>query len=169
MAGTLVELFRHNLWANLELFDACASLDDARLDATAPGVFGSIRTTLRHIVVNEERYLAALEQGPLPAGNPAAPMPSLAELRARVQASGEGLIAVASQGLDAQVLRGEFNGQPYTMPAAVPLIQAINHATEHRAQIATVLTLQGVEPPALDGWRFWEQGQIAAGESTAAG
>lgn len=61
MTSTLVELFRHNLWANLRLIDACRGLSDAQLDAApAGGVFGAVRATLRHIVVNEERYLKSL-------------------------------------------------------------------------------------------------------------
>lgn len=38
------------------------------------------------------------------------------------------------------------------------LVQAINHATEHRAQIMTTLTQAGVEPPSLDGWTYGEEG-----------
>lgn len=36
----------------------------------------------------------------------------------------------------------------------VVLVQAINHATEHRTQIFTILTQQGLEPPVLDGWTY---------------
>jgi uncharacterized damage-inducible protein DinB len=37
------------------------------------------------------------------------------------------------------------------------MLQAINHATEHRTHIATILTQQGVEPPVLDGWHYNEE------------
>lgn len=33
-----------------------------------------------------------------------------------------------------------------------------NHATEHRAHAATVLTQLGIEPPPVDGWNFGEFG-----------
>ena len=33
----IVELFRHNLWANLRLLEACESLTPAQLQATAVG------------------------------------------------------------------------------------------------------------------------------------
>ena len=52
----LVEQFRHNLWANLKLLDACAQLPPERLRADAPGTFGSIYRTLMHIVRAEEWY-----------------------------------------------------------------------------------------------------------------
>jgi len=34
------------------------------------------------------------------------------------------------------------------------VIQAINHAIDHRSQIATLLSQQGIEPPDLDGWAY---------------
>ncbi len=40
------------------------------------------------------------------------------------------------------------------MPSGLILTQAINHATEHRAQIMTILTQLGIEPPDLSGWAF---------------
>jgi uncharacterized damage-inducible protein DinB len=60
MSETLVELFKHNVWANQCLFDACEGLNDRQLDATIPGTFGSIRNTLIHIVGAQDRLVAAL-------------------------------------------------------------------------------------------------------------
>lgn len=31
MTSLVMELFKHNLWANLRLFDACEQLDDVQL------------------------------------------------------------------------------------------------------------------------------------------
>ena len=53
-----------------------------------------------------------------------------------------------------EVLRGEYQGQSYALPVATIYVQAINHATEHRSQIATILTQQGVEPPDVSGWAW---------------
>jgi uncharacterized damage-inducible protein DinB len=44
----------------------------------------------------------------------------------------------------------------YTLPVWLLLLQAINHATEHRAQVAAILTQQGIEPPGMDGWTYHE-------------
>jgi hypothetical protein len=35
------------------------------------------------------------------------------------------------------------------------LIQAIKHATDHRSQVATVLSQQDVTLPELDGWAYY--------------
>ena len=37
------------------------------------------------------------------------------------------------------------------LPVTTVYVQAIIHATEHRSQIATILTQQGVEPPDFSG------------------
>jgi uncharacterized damage-inducible protein DinB len=36
------------------------------------------------------------------------------------------------------------------------MLQVINHATEHREQIKSMLTALGVTPPSIDGWDFGE-------------
>jgi uncharacterized damage-inducible protein DinB len=42
----------------------------------------------------------------------------------------------------------------YYTEAWVVLLQVINHATEHREQIKSMLSALGVTPPEIDGWDF---------------
>ena len=58
MSELLVELYRHNLWANLRMADACAGLTEGQLDASVHGTAGSIRATLLHIAGAEQRYVS---------------------------------------------------------------------------------------------------------------
>ncbi len=150
----LVILFRHNLWANLLLLDACAALDQAQLAATTTGAYGAIDDTLKHIVGAEQGYLIQLT-GRQPATRlRREDQPDIATLRACSQASGDGLIAVAASGDAADIVHVEWGDQRWPMPSGLILTQAINHATEHRAQIMTILTQLGIEPPDLSGWAF---------------
>jgi len=150
-------MFQHNTWANVRVYDACASLSDAQLGATAVGTYGSIRDTLLHLLGAQERYVSLLTGSQLAdAPREGAPFPGVAALRERVQANGDALLAVATNADEDAVLRGIWRGEPYAMPIWVPLLQAINHATEHRAHITTILTQQGIQPPAIDGWAFNE-------------
>jgi uncharacterized damage-inducible protein DinB len=49
----------------------------------------------------------------------------------------------------------------YEYPLAGLLVQVLNHATEHRTQIATIITHLGIEPPSMSGWRYMrEMGQF---------
>ena len=159
----LAELFRHNLWANLTLIDFCVTLPDEILETNVPGTFGTIRDTLGHLAGTEEGYLAGL------VGDTGA-SPNLATLRERALKAGEVLAlsivrehAVKSgEGLHAYAETVEGNpkvqvtwhGQSYEMPAALFLVQSINHATEHRSQIKIALTQAGISSPELDGWTW---------------
>ena len=156
MAQPFVEMFKHNLWANLRLLDACADLDDDVLDASVVGTAGSIRDTLAHLAGAEARYVAMLRETPHPPPEYFR-FPGFAELRERARTSGEALIAVVEgQDLDRRV-RGVFQDRPYELAAAIPLLAAVNHATEHRAHVNTILTQQGIEPPVLDAWFYNRQ------------
>ncbi len=157
MSAALAELFKHNLWANMRLLDACADLTEGQLGASVPGTYGSIRDTLTHILGAEERYIARLTgQQPPSSLRESEGFPGLDECRAHAQKSGEALIELARSVRPTKVLRGTWRSEPYALPVMIVLTQAINHATEHRAHINTILTQQGVEPPDLDAWAYNE-------------
>ena len=151
----LAELFRHNLWANLALIDLCVTLPDEILETNVPGTYGSIRETLNHMVGAEERYVSALRGGP-ERRNPTLEEtePDLTTLREHARQSGEEFIAYAETVEGNPTLDVTWRGQRYKMPAALFLVQAINHATEHRTQIKTALTQAGITPPEIDGWTW---------------
>jgi uncharacterized damage-inducible protein DinB len=44
----------------------------------------------------------------------------------------------------------------YYVEPWVVIVQVINHATEHREQINSMLSAQGITPPDLDGWSYGE-------------
>ncbi len=153
MTTGLPDFFTYSLWANLRLLDACAHLSDAQLDATTKGTFGSVRETLMHLFAAEEGYVRALT-GKIPTPRLADLMhfPDFDELRRRAERSGKELIMVAEQGELSQILY--LDGGSYEAPVIVVLIQAVNHAIDHRSQIATLLSQQDVMPPDLDGWSY---------------
>ena len=158
MSESLVELFKHNAWANQRLFDACEGLSDAQLDATIAGTFGSIRSTLMHIVGAQERFAVALaEAGPVVEIRERGPFPGLAALRDSARTSGEALAGLAAHAHSGATATTTWRGEAYTLPVWVLLAQAINHATEHRAQVSAILTQQGIEPPTMDVWTYHEE------------
>ncbi|HEX5506305.1 MAG TPA: DinB family protein [Thermomicrobiales bacterium] len=156
MASILVKLFEHNRWANLRAAEACAGLTDAQLDATVPGTAGTVRVTLMHVAGGEQRYVMLLS-GRQPTYNERDGWPGAAALRRTLDESGRALADLAGRADPDEVLRGERGGQPYELPAMIVYTQAINHATEHRSQIATILTQQGVEPPDFQAWAWLDE------------
>jgi uncharacterized damage-inducible protein DinB len=161
MANVLVDLFRHNTWANERLIEACAEFDDATLDATGDGTYGSVRDTLVHLFGAQGRYVRTLMgEAPEPMVSEREPWPGFETLRASAAASHRGLEEVAARADSMGPVSREWQGQLVELSVALLLTQAINHATEHRAHINTILTQAGVEPVWLDGWAWNEQGLV---------
>lgn len=157
MSETLVELCQHNVWANQRLFETCAGLSDSQLDATLNGTFGSIRGALMHIAGAQERIAGTLaESGAVSLRRDQAPFPGFAARQDAMRKSGESLVEFAATAHAGATVSTTWRGEVYTLPVWMLLAQAIHHATEHRTQIATILTQQGVEPPTLDIWAYHE-------------
>ena len=150
----LEKLFEHNNWANLQIIQVCSALSDEQLDAEPRSVTkGSIRSTLLHLVASQQGYLRILTL-PLEARLDA-PSVAFTELQESASKSGEGLLALArgeQKPLKAQLqTRDGYYVEPWVL-----MVQIINHATEHREQINSMLSALGVTPPDLDGWAYAE-------------
>jgi len=153
MTPGLRGFFEYNLWANLRLLDTCASLSDAQLDETMSGTFGSIRETLLHIFSSEEGYARSVTgTAPIPRLEELTAFPGFDELRQRAEQSGNRLITASEQAKMDKILY--LDEGTYPAPVIIVMIQAINHGVDHRSQIATLLSQQGIEPPELDSWAY---------------
>jgi uncharacterized damage-inducible protein DinB len=149
----LVRIFEHNNWANQKIIQICSTLSDEQLDAEPHSVTkGNIRDTLLHLVTSQRGYLALLTQ-PVEA-RPTTPL-TFAELEESARTSGEGLVALAKGEQEPfsspLQTRDGFHTEPW-----VVMLQIINHATEHREQIKSMLSAMGVTPPSIDGWDYGE-------------
>jgi uncharacterized damage-inducible protein DinB len=150
----LVKLFEHNNWANMEIIRACSALSDEQLDAEPQSAtIGSIRLTLVHLVAAQQGYLSLLTL-PVEARHDA--RPAFAELHEAASSSGEGLLALARDEPSKELNTQLRTTDGYLVEPWVVMVQAINHATEHREQISSMLSALGVTPPALDGWTYAE-------------
>jgi uncharacterized damage-inducible protein DinB len=147
----LEKLFEHNNWANLQIVQACSVLTDEQLDAEPQSATkGSIRSTLVHLVASQRGYLALLT---LPVeGRPKTPL-AFEELQESVSRSGEGLVILVREKLDTLPDQLQTTDGYYVAPWVV-LLQVINHATEHREQIKSMLSFLGMTPPDIDGWDY---------------
>jgi uncharacterized damage-inducible protein DinB len=118
-------------------------------------VHGSIRAMLRHLATSQEDYLWMLTRFDHPPER--GPELTLAELQDVLVQSGGELVAIA-QGVSADRLPVRIHlSDGYTVEPWVIITQVINHATEHREQIKSVLTSLGLEPPRMDGWVYGRQ------------
>ena len=151
--NSLVKLFEHNNWANLQIVQACYDLTEKQLDAEPQSATkGSIRGTLSHLVNSQRGYLALLT---LPVeARPTTPL-TFDELQESARISGEGLLALVKDEHNFPRTQLQTRDGFYVEPWVV-MVQIINHATEHREQIKSMLSAIGVTPPDIDGWNYGE-------------
>lgn len=148
----IVKIFEHNNWANQKIIEACYALTDEQLDAEPHSITkGTIRRTVVHLVSSQEGYLRTLtvpvEERLHPRTVP------FAELEESARLSGEGLLALAKGEQKPWEARLKTRDGHYTEPWVV-MLQVINHATEHREQIKSMLSALGVTPPDIDSWDY---------------
>ncbi len=163
MNQALIELTRHKTWATLRLIEHCQRLTDQQLDSTAPGTYGSIRETLRHLVDADEGYFSQLSRAPFKTRAEAAafqrldPLPEgpvpLDELADRVRGLGPLWEALAE---DPRLAAHEVTTTDgWRVPASVPFAQSIHHAGDHRSHVMTILGALGLDLPEPNGLDFW--------------
>jgi uncharacterized damage-inducible protein DinB len=151
----LGDAFAHHVWATAILIDACATLTPEQLQTSAPGTYGPISDTLRHLVHSDSWYLSFFRSDrPSPTDEEANAL-SLSELRSLITSSGAAWAELLAGGIDPDAVvveRGE--GWELRSPMGVRLAQAIHHGTDHRSQICTALTSLGLTPPDIDVWAY---------------
>ena len=154
----LVELFRHNRWANEMMLDACRGLTVEQLSTEVVGTYGRLDQTLIHVARAQGGYLRTLadwrpgEEHRLEYNNP---FPGVDRVAEHLRFTGERLIEVARAAATDRMLEGTWGDEPFRLPEWVLLLHAAHHATEHRQQIATMLTALGIEPPEPDVVAYW--------------
>ena len=154
-ASSLDDAFAHHVWATERLIDECAALTPEQLAAPAPGTYGSIIDTFRHLVSSDGWYLSFLSEQPAPIDEKADV--TLAELRSAISQNGAAWSELLAAGPDGEadiVERGD--GWAFHSPLGFRLAQVAHHGTDHRSQICTALTSLGLAPPEIDLWAFGE-------------
>ena len=155
MTTLLDDAFRHHAWANDRVLEACAALSPEQLTTPAPGTYGPIIDTLRHIVGSNNWYLWVITDGGVDRIDEDAM--DIAELRAAARATAQGWEELLAGELDpdADIARTE-DGWEFHAPLGLRLAQVIHHGTDHRSQICTAMTSLGLEPPLIDLWDWGE-------------
>ncbi len=154
MDQLLIEAFRYNKWANLHLLNVCAKLSDDQLQLTAPGTYGSISSTLLHLVAAEQRYLRRLAGTKPEINERDQSAPTLAQLREHAARSGDQLIEVASRITAEDTIEEEREGQLMKLHLWVVVVQAIHHGNDHRTHICTILGAHAIPYGEMDVWAY---------------
>jgi uncharacterized damage-inducible protein DinB len=162
------ELYDYHRWANRRLFDIAAALGEETCgrDVGAHFSFPTLRRMLAHIYGADAVWLARWN-GASPAALPGADIPTMAGLRVtwdglerEQRAFIDGLTA-ADLGRDVHYKNTE--GTVFRTPLGVLVHHVANHATHHRSEVATMLTMLNGSPPdtGLVTWHRITSGRAA--------
>ena len=165
----LTVAFQHNLWANLTLLEACRELSEEQLARDLLGTYGSIRDTLEHIVRGEMSYFSRISTGKRKTFPADAPPMTIPEMIEHTRQTGEGLVAWARKVSAEESVEINWDGELRQVPKSIILTQALDHGTDHRSQIKTILTQIGIEPPELQSWDYFDQLYLTEKESPEQG
>jgi len=155
----VADFLHYNRWANLRLIDACLELTPEQLASSAPGTYGSIYVTLRHIVRAEAAYYRRLSGITLEPPFSWEADPSVSEIRPYLEQVSSALVEVAEQMQNSDSIpftskEPEWEGYPDHIKAVAMLIQVLNHGVEHRTNITTIMAAGGIQEPDLAGWEY---------------
>jgi uncharacterized damage-inducible protein DinB len=147
-------LFDYNYWANKRVLDAAEHLDETQLHAATRGGHESLYRTLIHIMGAEYRWRMRWQAVSSPEWLNANDFPTLAVLRTRWQEE-ERLIRLFLSTLRDEDMTRIISFRPTPGLNFSPLlwqtlVHLINHGTQHRSEIAVLLTELGHSPADLD-------------------
>jgi uncharacterized damage-inducible protein DinB len=145
-------LYDYHHWANRRLFDIAAGLgeDIAGRDVGPQFSFSTVRRMLAHIYGADALWLGRWKGTPL-ATLPGADIGSLAMLRERWDAliadQQAFVAALTAAELGRVVHYKNTEGKSFQDPLWSLLQHVANHATHHRSEVATMLTMLSGSPP----------------------
>ncbi len=154
---TLRDAYAYNAWANTQVFAICGEVDQAQLEEHAPGTYGTLTETLKHLVSVETAYAQMLRDQPLATQASrdeffAHDLAWFAQTVARVGRVYTELLANASDALYDEPLHVPWFD--FALTKHDGLLQVLSHSAQHRAQVFSVLGQRGVAVPDLDYMLF---------------
>jgi uncharacterized damage-inducible protein DinB len=155
MTAPWAQYARYNRLANEKLYEVCADLSDEERRRDLGAFFRSVHGTLNHLLLGDRIWMTRFEGGEHPSTDLGAILfddfTELRRARAGMDARIEAFFARLSDGFETGNLRYVNNsGVDTADPLAVILPHFFNHQTHHRAQVHTLLSQLGRDPPVLD-------------------
>ena len=160
MTISLDRLLLHMAWANQKSFTYLQSLPEASLKAFATNPEWHVAEIAHHIVDSADHYVFRISGTPAltrpedPCIDDIEQISDLVRIKDQAAIVDKALLeCVKLDDLKLELKNGE--GKIVTRWRSTILSQAIHHATEHRAQIASALEAKGFAPVDLDELDLW--------------
>ncbi|MEM0936528.1 MAG: DinB family protein [Pseudomonadota bacterium] len=149
---------RYNAWQNAGLIALLAGVDMSELERDRGAFFGSIHSTLNHLLWGDKVWMSRFADWPAPPGGIAESIsltPTYAAWKAERQRVDARLVHWAET-LRPIELRGALSwhsgvlGRTVSKPKAGLIVHMFNHQTHHRGQVHAMLTSAGLSPQDTD-------------------
>ena len=148
-----VHSYGYAIWANRKLLDKAALLTDAQLRQKFTQGAQPILHSFAHLVSAEWRWFQAWQSIPLMNPIPVEELPTLDAVRAKWEplfAERRAFIeTLTPEKLNGTITR-KLGEREVTIPLWLGVLQVANHGTQHRSEIAAMLTDAGQSPGDLD-------------------
>lgn len=157
----LVAIAEHSRFANARLLDQAALLSDAELDADRPGMFGSIRITLLHMMQAQYSWLRRFQELDPVAPWESAEFQTIADMRRAWAEIDDATLAYLASVTDAQLLEvihiRFWSGWENHVPRWQAIVHQAFHQQQHRGEMAMVLTTLGHSPGEFDVLDYFDE------------
>jgi uncharacterized damage-inducible protein DinB len=167
MSLTLIrDLYEYHRWANRRLYDVAAALgeDVCGRDVGKQFSYPTLTRMFGHLYGADRVWLSRWK-GTSPTSLPGAEFPTLAAVRPRwdeLEAEQRAFVdALTDTDLARTIEYKNTEGKAFRLPLG-PLLQHVaNHATHHRSEIATMVTMLSASPPdtGINSWLLMRSGQ----------
>ena len=166
LAETLRQQYAYTSWATRQVLETAAALTPEQLHAPGAAGHGSVRDTLIHLMRTHRGWLSWWD-GSLPPDeayrlkmDPAAypDIPSLLAAWSEIERQTAAFLAGLSDADAEKAFAWDFrNGRTSGMPLWGMMLHVMNHGTQHRSEVAAMLTGFGHSPGNLDLLFFLER------------
>jgi uncharacterized damage-inducible protein DinB len=155
MSETWAQYARYNRLANEILYAASARLSDDEYRRDLGAFFGSVQRTLNHLLLGDMIWMTRFEGGVHPSTDLDAIIfdrfDDLRAARQQIDRRIERFFTAVPPGFECgAILYVNNSGFETEDPLSVILPHFFNHQTHHRAQVHTLLSQLGHDPPVLD-------------------
>jgi uncharacterized damage-inducible protein DinB len=146
--------YDYNAWANERILTTATQLTDAQFVAAGSASFSSIRDTLVHTMWAQWLWLLRWRGEPNPPHFDPQEYPDVAAVRTgwgEIDRETHAFVAgVDDAALDAICHYLNNQNEPMAYPLWQQILHQVNHGTQHRSEVAVILTEYGYSPGWMD-------------------
>jgi len=154
-------LYQFNTWANKRILDTATQLSPEQMLAETNPSFGSIHNTLIHIMSAQWLWLNRWRGISLRVMLDPLDFPDFASLRNRWdeinRETQSFVLACTEETLGRTLAYRNSRDEEHAYPLWKQMVHQVNHSTQHRSEVAMILTGWNLSPGAMDFLVFVDQ------------